>query len=126
MTAAQTYTEIVGVTEDDGYYNWVSPATYSENCLIRIREQGSAVEGFSAFTFAIREPFIDILYPNGGENRRGMRNISSSLGHMEVSIPITDSLCTTRSMAGPTGPQSLQTCINQTRATHNMDGVILL
>ena len=62
-----TYTEIIGVTEDDGYYNWVAPAIYSETCRIRITELGSAVEGVSAYSFALREPFIDILYPNGGE-----------------------------------------------------------
>ena len=62
-----TYSEIVSVTEDDGYYNWVAPATYSENCLIRITEQGTSVEGLSAFQFALREPFIDVIYPDGGE-----------------------------------------------------------
>ena len=62
-----TYSEIIAATENDSYYSWPAPALYSEDCRIRVREVGTAVEGVSAYPFAIRAPFIDVIYPDGGE-----------------------------------------------------------
>ncbi|MCB0760400.1 MAG: exo-alpha-sialidase [Flavobacteriales bacterium] len=76
-----TFTEIISATENDGAYTWLIPEVYSETSRIRVREVGSAVSGMSANPFSIREPFITVLYPNGGETEGQCSSFVISWSH---------------------------------------------
>jgi len=57
-------------TTNDGNYNWNIPATISNECRIRISDNGSSISDLSDNTFSIIEPEFNtpnIIFPNGGE-----------------------------------------------------------
>lgn len=66
-----------GFSSVDGYnyYNWTIPNTPSNLCLVRVSDaSNSAVNDFSQSAFYIVEPYLEIAFPNGGENLGGNTN----------------------------------------------------
>ncbi|MBI1268730.1 MAG: hypothetical protein GC193_15045 [Cryomorphaceae bacterium] len=76
-----TYTNLIAATENDGTYAHLLPAIYSETCRYRVREVGSAVEDISDFTFAVRQPFIDITYPTSADVQTQCVNFNINWNH---------------------------------------------
>lgn len=63
-----SWTFISTITENDGYYAWTVPDDISSQCIIRVTDlTNSSTYGDSSGNFSIAYPYIDILYPNGGE-----------------------------------------------------------
>ncbi len=64
-----TYTTIASsVNAAPGFYAWTAPGTPSANCRIRISDAANpSLSDASLNTFSILSPFINMLYPNGGE-----------------------------------------------------------
>ena len=53
-------------------FSWTVPNTPSANCLVRVMDSNdNPVQDQSNSTFTIAEPFISVVYPNGGENLEG-------------------------------------------------------
>jgi len=56
------------VDESIGSYSWTVPNDISTQCLVRISELGNpSVSDVSNSVFTIREPYIEVVNPNGGE-----------------------------------------------------------
>ena len=63
-----SWTFISTITENDGYYVWTVPDDISSQCIIRVTDlTNTSTYGDSSGNFSIAYPYIDILYPNGGE-----------------------------------------------------------
>ncbi|WP_205702863.1 hypothetical protein, partial [Botryobacter ruber] len=57
---------------NNGSYSWLIPDNASENCLVRVSDfSNSAISDVSDATFTIKQPFITITSPNGGETFEG-------------------------------------------------------
>lgn len=55
-----------------GTYNWTVPSNVSSQCLLRVSDYGDAtVNDVSDAVFSIKQPFITITSPNGGESLTG-------------------------------------------------------
>jgi hypothetical protein len=53
-------------------FSWIIPNTPSTNCLVRVMDSNdNPVQDQSNSTFTIAEPYITVVYPNGGENFEG-------------------------------------------------------
>ncbi len=67
-----TWNTVVNSINNTGYYNWpLVPATYSNQCLVRITDLGNAGNyDISDAVFTIAPP-ITVTAPNGGENLGG-------------------------------------------------------
>ncbi|MGD2086785.1 MAG: Ig-like domain-containing protein [Candidatus Aminicenantes bacterium] len=71
INGGQTWTEIIGSTENDGDYDWLVPDEPSETCLVRISEIDGQPVDVSDAVFSIVQPQtgdLTVLTPNGGEN----------------------------------------------------------
>lgn len=71
INGGQTWTEIVGSTENDGDYDWLVPDEPAETCLVRISEIDGQPVDVSDAVFSIVQPQtgdLTVLTPNGGEN----------------------------------------------------------
>lgn len=67
-----SWTEITAITENDGSYAWVIPATYSNQCRIRVSDYTNALlYDESNVNFTIAPPSITVTTPNGGEVYEG-------------------------------------------------------
>ncbi|MFN4854531.1 MAG: PKD domain-containing protein [Bacteroidota bacterium] len=64
-----SYTTIASAVDATmGFYSWNVPGTPSSNCRIRISDAANnSLSDASLNTFSIVAPFIEVLYPNGGE-----------------------------------------------------------
>lgn len=53
-------------------FSWTIPNTPSTNCLVRVMDSNdNPVQDQSDATFTIADPYISVVYPNGGENFEG-------------------------------------------------------
>ena len=83
--------ELIGITENDGEYNWDVIAINSKNCLIKVQNFDNSLQGISKKEFTIDGPFIKILTPSekqvfsGGEKARIIWH-SGNLGNELVNI----------------------------------------
>jgi hypothetical protein len=70
VNGGETWTEIIGATENDGDYDWIIPDEPSDICLVRISEIDGEPVDISNAVFSIVSPSGDITVnsPNGGEN----------------------------------------------------------
>ncbi|MEI6348294.1 MAG: FlgD immunoglobulin-like domain containing protein [Bacteroidota bacterium] len=63
-----SWIDIAAITENDGSYIWTIPATYSNQCRLRITDNSNALLfDESNVNFTIAPPLITVTYPNGGE-----------------------------------------------------------
>jgi hypothetical protein len=71
INGGETWTEIIGSTENDGDHDWLVPDEPSETCLVRISEIDGQPVDVSDAVFSIVSPLpgdLTVLTPNGGEN----------------------------------------------------------
>jgi hypothetical protein len=71
INGGETWTEIIGSTENDGEYDWMVPAEPSEICRVRISQLESQAVDLSDAVFSIVQPSseeITVTSPNGGES----------------------------------------------------------
>jgi hypothetical protein len=71
INGGESWTEIIGSTENDGDYDWAVPDEPSETCLVRISETDGQPLDISDAVFSIVQPLpgdLTVLTPNGGEN----------------------------------------------------------
>jgi hypothetical protein len=71
INGGETWTGIIGPTENDGEYDWLVPDEPSETCLVRISEIDGQPVDVSDAVFSIVQAQTDdltVLTPNGGEN----------------------------------------------------------
>jgi hypothetical protein len=70
INGGQTWTEIVGSTENDGDHDWLVPDNPSTNCLVRVLETDGSPLDISDAVFSILSPpqgTITVTSPNGSE-----------------------------------------------------------
>jgi len=68
--SGETWTDIIGSTENDGLFKWLVPDAASTSCEIRISEaeDGDPSDINNAFFGISNAPIIIVISPNGGES----------------------------------------------------------
>ncbi len=66
--SGNTWTPIVTGVSNTGSHSWTVPNTPSTSCLVKVKAVGTTYKDSSNAYFTIKEPFISVFYPNGGES----------------------------------------------------------
>ncbi len=97
-----SWTEITsGIPIDPGSYAWTIPNEDSSQCLVRIRQSGTGLQGVSPQVFSIMSPTFTVTYPRGGEY---LYYGESETITWTYTAGVTGNVDIDYSLTGPTGP----------------------
>jgi hypothetical protein len=107
-TDGETWTDIIGSTENDGFYKWLVPDAASTSCEIRISEaEDGDPSDINDVVFEISNaPIIIVTSPNGGESwavgsTKAITWLSAGVGNVKIEYS-TDNNSTWTEITGST------------------------
>ncbi|MGB0403497.1 MAG: T9SS type A sorting domain-containing protein [Salibacteraceae bacterium] len=81
IDSGNTWTPIVTGISNSGSHSWTVPNTPSAACMIKVKAVGKTYVDSSNNYFTIKNPYINVLTPNGGENWEGCNSYSIRWAH---------------------------------------------